>query len=214
MIVNRAAFAAILALAAAGCSGSHGNAGQSQAQHAAQSPAASGPTAPAEQATTPPAAAGGSTTVSSLPIYPGGKKLPNQMQHPMKLCGSTMSMTVYSIKNVDAASVAKWYDDRIANGVRISISPDANSSNYEIFEPDGSGAAVVTQMHFAGSLGKAAKTIGADDTTFGTETFDPPLSHDLVTLLVQGASGDPASKQAVKAQLKAKCGDTGLKDDG
>ncbi|MEO6835423.1 MAG: hypothetical protein ABI231_05885, partial [Candidatus Tumulicola sp.] len=92
--------------------------------------------------------------------------------------------------------------------------PDSNSANYEIFQPDGSGAAVVTQMHFPGNLGKAAKTIGADETTFATETFDPPLSSDVITLLVQGAGSDASAKQAAREQLKAKCGDSGLKAGG
>ncbi len=194
MFVKRAAFAAIVALTATGCSGSHGNAAQSQAS--AQPPQ--------EAPSTASAAAG--TTASTLPIYPGATKLREQMHGPIKMCGTKMSTTVYSAADADAATVAKWYKDRIPSSTQINTSTDATATDYEIFRADGSGAAVVIQTHFAGNLAKAAKSLGADKTTFATETFDPPLSREIISLLQQGTSSDAAAKQAARAQLKAKCG--------
>ncbi|HEY5426877.1 MAG TPA: hypothetical protein VIJ77_10025 [Candidatus Tumulicola sp.] len=204
MHTNRATLAAMLFLAAAGCSGSHGSAGRSQTTAQKPADAPSGASAPAET---------NGSVASNLPIYPGATKMPHQMNEAMKVCGTSMSMTTYSAKDAEATSVAKWYKDRIANAVQITMGPDSNSANYEIFQPDGSGAAVVMQMHFPGNLGKAAKTLGADETTFATETFDPPLSRDVIGLFVRGTSGDAAAQAAARAQLKAKCGDSGLKAD-
>lgn len=194
MFVKHAAFAASVALLATGCSGSHGNATQSQAS--AQAP---------QEAPSAASAAGG-TVASNLPIYPDATKLREQMHGPMKMCGTKMSTTVYSVADADATTVAKWYKDRIPNSTQISTSTDSTATDYEIFRADGSEAAVVIQTHFGGSLAKAAKSLGADKTTFATETFDPPLSREIISLLQQGTSGDAASKQTARAQLKAKCG--------
>ncbi|MEO6836038.1 MAG: hypothetical protein ABI231_09075, partial [Candidatus Tumulicola sp.] len=170
MKMNRtAALAAMLALAGVGCSGSHGANAQTRAP--AQQPASDSAAAGSAASESAAPAEANHVTDSRLPIYPGATKQHEQFQGIMKICGATMSMTAYAIKDADAATVAKWYKDRIPSGVQVSISPDTNSTNYEIFEPDGSGAAVVTQVHFAGNLAKAAKSIGADETTFATETF-------------------------------------------
>ncbi len=204
---HQAALAALV-LTLAGCSGSHGS-GNAQ-QNAQQAPAAQGvaSTAPSSETAAAPAAP------ANLPVYPGATKSAAQMKTAMKICGSSVSLTMYEIRDTDAAPVAKWYDGRIPNAIHVNINPKSESSaatqtNYAIFEPDGSASVTVVQMHFASpKLASAAKTIGADKTMIGINSYNPPLSRDLIQMLEQGANGDAAAKAAVRAQMKAKCGDT------
>ncbi|HEY1656400.1 MAG TPA: hypothetical protein VGF86_14960 [Candidatus Tumulicola sp.] len=206
MLVNHRTILAALALALAGCSGSHGG---STAQQGAASPAAANAASPAPSVET--AAADAGSSASSLPVYPGATKVPNQMKESMKMCGSNFSMTLYEIKGTDADAVAKWYDSRVPNGVHLNVQPETASSattqtNDVILKPDGSGGVMVLQMHFTSSLANAAKTIGADRTSIGITSYDPPLAPDLMQDLQQGTNGDPAAKAAARAQIKAKCG--------
>jgi hypothetical protein len=205
---HQAALAALV-LTLAGCSGSHGS-GNAQ-QSTQQAPATQGvaSTAPSSETAAAPAAP------ANLPVYPGATKSRSQMKTAMKICGSSVSLTMYEIRGTDAAPIAKWYDSRIPNAIHININnPKSESSsttetNYAIFEPDGSAGVMVLQMHFASpTLANAAKSIGADKTTIGINSYNPPLSPDLMAQMQQGANGDAAAKAAARAQIKAKCGDT------
>lgn len=199
------AAAAALAVAVAACSGSHG-AGERQ-QISASSRATS-------QGTALPSAASQSAAPrapSNLPVYPGAVKMAAQMQRPIKMCGSALSLTMYEVAGADAATVTKWYDARVNGGIHMSFHSDtgttaATSENDAIFSPDGSSSVMVMQMHLSSKLAAAAKSIGADRTTIGLNSYDPPFSPDLVRAMQQAALGDEAAKTAARAMVKAKCG--------
>lgn len=194
MHFNRTALVALL-IAAAGCSGSHANGtnGQSSGQQTAgQSTTAENP--------------------ANLPLYPGAARLSMQMSRPVKACGTTARMTIYTVKDVDSATVSKWYDQQIANGIHLTDNGQVQSkygaaTHSVIFKPDGTGSVVLVQMQFTSPhIATIAKTLGANRTTIAIENFDPPVPREIMAMLQKGNQGDAASKDAAREQIKEKCG--------
>ncbi|MEO7039097.1 MAG: hypothetical protein ABI186_03605 [Candidatus Elarobacter sp.] len=149
----------------------------------------------------------GTSTASSLPVYPGATKKEIHMHGPLTVCGSKMSMTLYDAKAAAPAAVANWYKDHIAGAILVDVSPDTSSTAYSVFEPGGAASAAITKVNFAPALSKAAKSLGADTTSLGLVTYVPPLSHDVIALFENAARGGASAKQAAREQLKAKCND-------
>jgi hypothetical protein len=146
---------------------------------------------------------------AALPIYPGATKLrlPSGAQSmDLTVCGSKMRIVDYKVSGADAATIMRWYAERISGGLRVAVSFDSGSS-VSIYRPDGSAAATAVQVRYDPALASAAKSIGADATTLGIVTYDPPLSHDILQSLQRYASGDAADKKAARAELKSKCPD-------
>lgn len=212
------AVAAVLAAALTACSSSHGAPGSQRSADAQASPETAPTTgAPAQSDASQNAQPSGAT---GLPVYPGAVKTPTQMQRSVKMCGSVMSMTLYRIPDADADTVSKWYGARMANAIHMSFHSDtgttaATSQNEAFFSPDGSSSVMVMQMHLtSASLAAAAKTIGADKTTIGLNTYNPPFSPDVVRAMQQASQGDAAAKAAARATVKAKCGSDFASVDG
>ncbi|MBC5802860.1 MAG: hypothetical protein GIX03_07635 [Candidatus Eremiobacteraeota bacterium] len=164
------------------------------------------------------------TPVASLPVYPDATKvaIPPQMKRLPAVCGRGVSMTLYDLKgSIAATTVEKWYQDRISGGIEAKTSEDAGgiggTTSYEIFIPDGTGSVSISQFHSGHSGGSEKDSVSKfytdiDKTNIGLETYNPPLSPDLIALFQQGTSGDSSAKQAAQHQLKAKCGDPGAND--
>ena len=183
-----------VALALAGCSGS--NSSSSQAQSAAgQATAAAGDNAVA---------------ASDLPVYPGAAKTPFQMTHAITFCGHKVSMSLYEVKGADFDTVSNWYDAHISNAVKVTKSDDlgggSGSHMVEMFEPSGSGAAFVTQTHFAPAMDAMMKGRGGHSVHVGLTVYDPAFSPDEIHLMQDATGTDASAKQQAMAQLKAKCG--------
>lgn len=195
MNLSSALLAAVLAAAVAGCSSSSQNAGQ-------QSSSAPANAAATETAGTAPVTAATTAAAAPLDVYPGATKLPTQMRGSVSFCNTKMTTIVYRVGAANAETVAGWYAAHIPGGIRINIPVDANSTTVEVFEPGGQAAAAITQMHYDPRLAAAAKSLGADRTTLGLVTFDPPLSSDWIDTIRAAESGDTAAR----ARMKAKCG--------
>ena len=183
---------AISLIAAAGCSGSHAN-GTAQSQQSIAG-------APSE------------AVHSTLPVYPGAIALPMQMHRAVKACGTVAHVTIYSAKDADAATVSKWYDDRIPKGIHLTLDSQmqtqyGSSTHTVIIAPDGTGGVMVAHLQFAmPKMAGIARQMGADRTMIGVETFTPPLPPEVIALLARGSSGDPAARAAARSQIKSKCG--------
>lgn len=205
------AAAVVLAAVLTACSSSHGASGsqQSAATQVASPQAAAATGAPAQGAPSQNMQQSGAT---GLPVYPGAVKTPTQMQRSVKMCGSVMSMTLYRVANANADTVSKWYGDRMANAIHMSVHSDtgttaAKSQDEVFFSPDGSSSAMVMQLHLTSpNLAAAGKTIGVGETTIGLNTYNPPFSPDVVRAMQQEFQGDAAAKAAARATVKAKCG--------
>lgn len=199
MNLSSALLAAVLAAAVAGCSSNSQNAGQQSSSAPANAAATeTAGTAPVTAATTAAAPA----AAAPLDVYPGATKLPTQMRGSVSFCNTKMTTIVYRVGGANAETVAGWYAAHVPGGIRINIPVDANSTTIEIFEPGGQAAAAITQMHYDPRLAAAAKSLGADRTTLGLVTFDPPLSSDWIDTIRAAESGDAAAR----ARMKAKCG--------
>jgi hypothetical protein len=177
-----------LAIIAASCS-SNSSDGHQRATNAPASAAARAAATPAEAAP------------ATLAVYPGATKLLTQMRDAISFCGTKMTTVVYRVPDVNAQTVAAWYASHIAGGITVTI-PKANDTVVEVFEPNGRAAAAISQMHFDPRLASAAKGLGADRTSLGIVTFDPPMSSDMIAMVGKAANGDTSAK----AQLKAQCG--------
>lgn len=172
-----------LVVAVAGCSAS-----------SSQNVRASAPAASAAAANAQPAAA-----EAPLDVYPGATKLPTQMNAPMSFCGTKMTTVVYRVKDANAQTVAAWYASHVPGGITITV-PAADQSVVEVFQPGGHAAAAISQIHFDPKLANAAKSLGADSTLLGIETFDPPMSPDTIDVVRSAANGDTTAKSKLKAQ--------------
>jgi len=141
---------------------------------------------------------------STLPTYPGATKVPTHSTTGFSMCGHKVGLVSYDTAT-DGKSVAKWYESKVPNAVVLDTSQtDSSSADTEIqvYRPDGSEVAVIHQISMTSpKLQSAAKTIGADKTGIGLETFDPPLGADFVALMMRVKRGDGAAKSA----LAAKC---------
>jgi hypothetical protein len=189
---------ALCVLALTAC-GSHSSSG-TQEQSAADAGTTAAPVAAAGGAT-------GDTAGADLPVYPGATKLPMRAQSIPTSCGSKVALVAYNVA-ADARTVANWYKERMSGAVTIDSSDeggDSGSTQVEILGANAAEAVVVSQMHFTGKLATAAKSIDADKTTLGFETFDPPLGQDYVTLMTQAVGSDPSAKQAARDKLTSMC---------
>jgi hypothetical protein len=195
------AFGAILG----GCGSHSASTDQAQPTAAADNGATTAAATSAPQDATPVAAAAAGT----IPVYPGAKQqpMPAGVTIP-SMCGHKVTISSYDVA-VSGKTVAAWYKDHVPGGLVLDVSGDADSStkdiSVEIFTADGSQAAVVNQLEYDPRLAGAAKTIGADKTQIGLETFTPPLSQDYLAIMSQGTSGDQAAKEAAKTKLAAMC---------
>jgi hypothetical protein len=120
------------------------------------------------------------------------------------MCGSKIGLVSYNTAT-DGKSVAKWYESKVPNAVVLDTSQTDSSSvdtEIQVYKPDGSEVAVIHQLSMTNpKLQSAAKTIGADKTGIGIETFEPPLGADYLALMMRVKRGDAAAKSA----LIAKC---------
>ena len=141
---------------------------------------------------------------SPFPVYPGATQRPTQMKGTQSFCGSKMGIVSYHTA-ADGKSVAKWYESKIPGaGVLDGSTSDSSSVNteFEILAPDASELAIIHQISMSNpKLQAAAKSLDADKTDIGFETFDPPLGADFVSLVKRAKNGDAAAKTA----LAAKC---------
>ena len=148
-------------------------------------------------------AAQGVAATSNLPIYPGAVKLATQLTSTYSTCGHKMGLVSYD-SATDGKTVAKWYESKIPGAVAVDLSKTDSGSvdtEIEVFTPDASEGAVIHQMSMTNSkLQAAAKSIGADKTGIGLETFDPPLGADYLSLVKQAKHGDAAAKSALTAR--------------
>ena len=140
----------------------------------------------------------------NLPVYPGATMLARRTHGAYATCGHTIGLISYN-STADAKAIAKWYAGKIPGAVVLDLSKaDSTMINteMEVFTPDGSQGAVIHRMTMTNAkLQAAAKSIGADTTGIGLETFDPPLGADYLALEKRALGGDAASKSA----LTAKC---------
>jgi hypothetical protein len=185
----------VLVATVTGCSSSSGNASR-QSSAPTENAGTAGSGATAENAAT-------TAAVAPLEVYPGATKLPTQMRGTFAFCGTKMTTVVYRVKDASAQTVAAWYASHIPGGIRAPIPNSPSSNTIEIFQPGGRAAATITQMHFDPRLAAAAKGLGADQTTLGLVSFDPPLPDDWIDMVRAAAGGDAAAK----ARVKAKCGE-------
>lgn len=176
-----------VALTVAACSSSER--GHSQAQEVGAT--ANAPSAAIAAATAnddPPAPNG------ALPIYPGAEKLklpPGMPPLEVNKCGSKMRVVDYKAGVVDPAAIANWYAAHIPGGIRVA-GTFASGSFDSVYAPDGSAIATAIRMSDRA-------------TTLGIVTYQPPLSHDMLQLIVRYANGDEAAKKSAREELKAKC---------
>jgi hypothetical protein len=190
-----------LAAMLGGCGTQSSSTDQAQPSAAADAGAAS---APAASSAAPAVAAAG-----NLPVYPGSKlqPMPAGVKIP-PVCGHQLTMRSYAVA-ADGKTVAAWYKDHVPGALVYDVSGDADSStkdtSVEIMTADGAQAAVVNQLDYDPRLAAAAKTIGADKTQIGLETFTPPLGQDYLAIMSAGTSGDAAAKEAAKSKLAAMC---------
>jgi len=204
--LGTAALAALCIVAVSAC-GSN-----SSSTKTAQSGDESASSAPGVTATAP--TSGDETSATNLPIYPSATKqaVPAALGTTSH-CGHTMKMTMYQTA-ADGQTVADWYKGRLPGASVIDMSGElgggaAAGKNIAITILDANAAAgvTITQMQFNSSTFKnAAKTIGANKTGIGLETWDPPLGPDYVALVKQATGDDAAAKQAAKDKLKSMCG--------
>lgn len=140
---------------------------------------------------------------SNLPIYPGATALATQLKRTFSTCGHEIRLVSYK-SAADGKTVAKWYESKIPGAVVVDLSKTDSGSvdtEIEVFTPNTSEAAVIHQMSMTSStLQAAAKSIGADKTGIGLETFDPPLGADYLSLVKRARHGDAAAKSALTAR--------------
>jgi hypothetical protein len=158
-----------LAIIVAGCS-SNSSDGHQRATGEPASAAAPAAARPAEAAP------------ARLSVYPGATKLPTQMRDAIPFCGTKMTTVVYRVPDANAQTVAAWYASHISGRITVTILK-ANDTVVEVFDPDGRAAAAISQMHFDPRLASAAKGLGADRTSLGIVTFDPPMSSDMIAMV-------------------------------
>lgn len=99
-----------------------------------------------------------------------------------------MTTVAYRVKDAGAQTVAAWYMSHVPGGISVTI-PAADQSVVEVFQPGGHAAATISQIHFDPKLASAAKSLGADSTLLGIETFDPPMSPDTIDMVRSAANG-------------------------
>jgi hypothetical protein len=132
---------------------------------------------------------------------PAGVKIPS-------ICGHQLTMSSYEAA-ADGKAVAAWYKDHVPGALVFDSSDDADSgtkdTSVEIITADGAQGVTVNQLDYDPRLAAAAKTIGADKTQIGLETFTPPLGQDYLALMAQGTSGDASAKEDAKKKLAAMC---------
>jgi hypothetical protein len=150
-------------------------------------------------------AAQGVAANSTLPVYPGAATVPVPTNlKNFSMCGHKVAFVSYE-SPAGGKSVAKWYASKVPGAIVVDLSrtdPSSVDTEIEVFTPDASQAAVIHQMTLTNAkLQAAAKTIDADKTGIGLQTYDPPLGADYVTLVQQAKRGDVAAKRA----LAAKC---------
>ena len=203
-----------IVLATAGCGGGGGASGQranaTQPPAVAQPPAAASPAAPNNA----PAMGGGSNdAVTNLPVFPGAAKMPMRINGGT-FCNHKMSLAVYRANSASADQVADWYAGRMNGAIKLNIGKQmgggAAVTGYTLVDPSGADAASVSQTHFGPSMGKMAQTMGANRTTIGLVTYNPPLSPAEMQMMRDITGGDAAARQRARAQLKAKCGGSGF----
>jgi hypothetical protein len=210
----RAAMVAALCASTLGGCGSH-NATTDQTQATAAADAVE--TGAAADNATAAAGSDGAAPAANLPIYPGAKfvPMPAGVKSP-PVCGHKLTIAFYDVA-ADGKTVAAWYKEHVPGALAfdMSNSDDIDGSgdtdggttgtSVEIATADGSEAAVVNQMGFDPRLKAAAKTLGADKTDIGLETFEPPLGQDYLALMAQVTGGDAAAKAAAKTKIIAMC---------
>jgi len=181
----------------AGCASHSTSETQGQAAAAVASAAASASAGDAQTAAT-----------TDLPVYPGATMVPTRLAHDMSLCGRKLKLVSYHVA-ADAHTVASWYKDHTSGATLVDLNNstnDANITQFEVLDANGGNAAIVMQMHFSNAkLAAAAKTLDADKTSIGIETFDPPFGQEYVALMSQATSNDPSAVQAAKAKLGTMC---------
>jgi hypothetical protein len=146
----------------------------------------------------------GAAATSTLPTYPGATKVPTHSTPGFSMCGHKVGLVSYDTAT-NGKSVAKWYESKVPNAVVLDTSHTDSSSvdtEIQVYTSDGSEVAVIHQLSMTNTkLQSAAKSIGADKTGIGLETFEPPLGADFVSLMIRAKGGDTAAKSA----LAAKC---------
>jgi hypothetical protein len=190
-----------LAFGIAGCSGSSNASNQASAQDTN----AAAPATPAE-----PSAPAAQTASAALPVYPGATKSAMLGTMNQTKCGHKESVATYTV-NADPKTVLAWYSQRIPGGIQIDAArafAHANRvlvSSYEIFSPDGSSAAGISQPNAAAMGLKTAPVY------LGLGSYDPPLSADELHTMEDITGTDPAAKAKAIAAMKAKCGPDSVK---
>lgn len=145
-------------------------------------------------------------SAGDLPLYPGATKVPHQTDATGTVtnCGHKISTTAYDTNDMPD-KVAGWYKGRIPGALTIRLHGDPDQISVEVFDADGSRAAIAQRMQFANAkLQAAGASIGMDKTTIGLERFDPPLGHAYLELMQQGEA-NPAAAKAAQAKLAAMC---------
>jgi hypothetical protein len=183
-----------LAFAIAGCSGNSNASNQAASQDTnAAAPAES--SAPAAQ-------------TAALPVYPGATKSTVMGTMNQSRCGHKESVVTYTV-NADPKTVLAWYAQRMPGGIQIDAARAFGGTHImtsnEIFAPDGSSAAGISQPNAAAMGLKTAPVY------IGLGTYDPPLSPDELHTMQDITGTDPAAKQKAIAAMKAKCGPASVK---
>jgi len=194
--------------AVAGCA--RGSNSSSQAA-STQQPTVAQATA-AAQASGPVPVSTGEAVASGLPVYPGATK----MVYPgapkigamanvtvTRWCGHKVSVASYDV-NASFDTVANWYSARIPGGIRVSRTFPMGLKITQIFEPNGAGAAGVTQTHFA----------GVTAVHVSLATYEPALSSAELQTMQQVAGPDSPAKRQALARMKAKCGPASVRGLG
>jgi hypothetical protein len=182
-------------LGIAGCSGSSNSANTQTTSAAVEASSAAAPASPGEGA------------AGALPVYPGATKSAMLGTMDVNRCGHKVSVTTYTV-NADVKTVTDWYAAHIPSGIRVdaghALGAAALMSNTEIFQPDGSAAAGISQAN-AAALGQSAA--GKPSPVYiGLGTYTPALSQDELQTMQALLGGDPAARKDAAAKMKVKCG--------